>query len=555
MKKKIAKLLGFLNLPDDEIEKVIEIPKSSELGDYALPCFFLSKILKKNPSHIANDLADKLKAGDDFEKIVAVGPYVNFFANKRKLVIKTLLSVLKEGDRYGKRKKEKGKKIVIEMSSPNIAKPFGIGHLRSTIIGNSISKICEFRGYKTIKINYLGDWGTQFGKLLFGYDKWGNEKKLKENPTNHLLEIYIKANDEKYEEEARAWFKRLEGGDKKARSLWKKFRDFSVKDFMKIYNTLGISFDSVSGESFYDKKMRDVVSDLEKKKILLESEGAKIVNLEKEGLGVCLIMKSDGTTLYATRDITAAIDRYKKYRFDRMIYEVGSEQSLHFKQVFSILKIMGYSWAKDCLHVDHGLYLDEDGKKFSTRKGKTVFMKDILEETINMAKKEIEKRDKVNKKELDKRALAIARAAIFYGDLKNYRRSDMIFDIDRFVSFEGDTGPYLLYSYARAKSVLRKAKYKHTRKINIGDVSEHEKALASEIGAFPYVVEQAYSHFAPDRIAHYAYRLAQMFNEFYHKEKVIGSDEQEFRLALVDAFSVVLKSALGLLGIKVIEEM
>ncbi len=548
----ISKIVG---LNKKEIENLIEIPPDSKLGDYAFPCFTLAKIKKRNPVEISKEISEKIK-NKNFEKVESNRAYVNFFIDKKIIAEETLKKVLREKDKYGSNNNGKNKIIFIDMSSPNIAKPFGIGHLRSTIIGNSIAKISEFNGFKTKKINYLGDWGTQFGKLILGYSKFGDNKKLKENPIKYLLDLYVKVNgDESLEQEAREMFKKLEDGDKKALSLWKKFRELSLKYFNKIYEILGIKFDEISGESLYNNKMLSTIKDLERKRLLEESEGAKIVNLDKYGLGVCLIKKSDGATLYATRDLTAAIDRYKKYKFDRMFYEVGSEQTLHFKQIFKILELLGYNWAKECFHISHGLYLEKDGKKFATRKGKTIFMEDILDETISLAKKEIEKREKLPKTELEKRAKALALAAIFYGDLKNDRQKDIIFDVERFLSFEGDTGPYLLYSYARAKSILRKAKYNPKNKFSFFNLDEKEKNLIVHLANFPVVVEHAYKNLSPNTIANYSFQLAQTFNEFYHSIKVVGSKEEEFRLALVQSFAQVLKNSLNLLGIKTIENM
>lgn len=554
MQDKIKRLLekhGY-----GKFAELVEIPKDSSLGDYSLPCFSLAKKFRKNPVEIAKDIAFRIGKTGGFEKIEAVNGYVNFFADGKRLAKDVLEKIKKDRDKFGSWSLGNGKKIVVEMSSPNIAKPFGIGHLRSTIIGNSISKICEFQGFKTVKINYLGDWGTQFGKMIVGYKKFGKEKELRKNPVDYMLKLYVKGNDEEFEEEARNWFKKLEDGDKEAVRLWKMFRKMSLKNFEEIYNLLGIKFDLISGESFYNKKMKKVINDLKKSKLLEESEGAFVVNLEKYNLGVTLIQKSDGATLYITRDLAAAIDRYEKFKFNRMIYEVGQEQKLHFKQLFKILELMGEEWAKNCVHVEHGLYLDKDGKKFATRKGKIVYMKDILDETINLAKAEIKKRSKnVSGKEVEERASKIAAAAIFYGDLKNYRGSDMVFDVKRFLSFEGDTGPYLLYSYARAKSILRKSRYKKRKKFEIKEVNENEKRLVSELERFEDVVRNAYENLAPNLIANYAFSLAQAFNEFYHSSQVIGSEEEQFRLRLVESFAQVLKNALGLLGISVIEEM
>ncbi|MDD5149096.1 MAG: arginine--tRNA ligase, partial [Flavobacterium sp.] len=445
MKKIIAKIISNeLNKKENEIINLIEIPPNSEMGDFSFPCFHLAKDLKKNPVVISSELALQIQKNipKEISEIKSIGPYLNFFIDKKILAENIIKKILKEKEKFGNSNEGKGKKIVVDMSSPNIAKPFGIGHLRSTIIGNSISEIYKKVGYKTIKINYLGDWGTQFGKIIVGYKKFGSAEKLKANPIKHLLEIYVKANQEKYEEESRQWFKKLEDGDKEATKLWKMFRELSLKDFEKIYKILGIKFDVISGESIYNKKMENTIQELKNKNLLVKSEGAFIIDLKKFNLGVALIQKTDGATLYATRDLTAAIDRFNKYKFSKMIYEVGAEQKLHFQQIFKILELLGYSWAKDCVHVSHGLYLDKDGKKFATRHGKTIFMEEILNETIELAKKTILiKNPKLKNK--DDVAKKIALAAIFFGDLKNNRTNDIIFDIEKFLEFEGDTGPYL----------------------------------------------------------------------------------------------------------------
>lgn len=556
MKDKIAESISKITaLSKEEVINIIEIPPNRNLGDYAFPCFQLAKTLKKNPIQIAKDLSQQLKPIKEIERIIAVGSYVNFFLNPAVLAENIIKKILKEKNNYGSQKIGKNKKIIIEMSSPNIAKPFGIGHLRSTIIGNVVSNICSFMGYKTIKINYLGDWGTPFGKILLGYEKFGSEKKLKQDPIKYLYELYVKtSSDESLENEAREQFKKLEEGDKKAVSSWEKFRALSIKDFNKIYSLLGIKFDVILGESSYNKKIEDIVLELERKNLLEESEGAKIIDLKKYDIGVALIKKSDGATLYITRDIAAALDRHSKYKFTRMFYEVGSEQKLHFKQLFKILELLGYSWAKDCTHIDHGLYLDKDGKKFATRKGKTIFMEDIINETIELAKAEIKKREKISEKDLEKRAKAIALAAIIYGDLKNYRSNDIIFDIERFLEFEGNTGPYLLYTYARAKSIIRKASPKH-KKHQIKEINEIEKNLIVKLAEFPDIIVSAYNNLAPNLIANYVYELAQIFNEFYHKEKVIGSEKESFRLLIVEATAQVLKNSLNILAIPSLEKM
>jgi arginyl-tRNA synthetase len=545
----------------EEFEHLIEIPPSSEMGDFAFPCFALAKIEKKSPLLIAEQLAEKFRKDltkkSEISNVDAKAGYVNFFVNKQDLTEEILERILKEKEKFGRGDEGKGKTIVIDMSSPNIAKPFGIGHLRSTIIGNSISEMSKFRGFKVIKINYLGDWGTQFGKLIVGYKRWGDDKELKKDPIKYMLNLYVKANAEEYEQEARDWFKKLEDGDKEALRLWKMFKEFSLKDFDEIYKNLGIKFDVISGESFYNNKMNKTIEELKEKKLLQDSDGAEIVDLNKYGLGICLIRKSDGATLYATRDITAAIDRHNQYKFSKMIYEVGQEQRLHFQQFFKVLELMGYKFAKDCIHVYHGLYLDQDGKKFATRKGKTVFMKEVLNETIDLAREEIKKRyNDLTNKDIEERAKKIAVSAIFYGDLKNNKVNDVVFDIDKFLEFDGNTGPYLLYSYARANSIIKKINKKSKEgKIKIVDLKEQEIKLIKLLGEFSQIVKKAYEDLAPNLIANYVFELAQAFNEFYHSCPVLGSEEEVLRLKIVEAFKIVMKSGLNLLGIEEIDEM
>ncbi|MBM3232336.1 arginine--tRNA ligase [Candidatus Pacearchaeota archaeon] len=552
MSASVINALKLTGLSEEEIEKLIERPKDQTHGDFAFPCFTLAKTMKKSPVHIAQDLVKRIDK-DGFEKVEAVGPYINFFLDSKKLANNILNKIMKEKKKYGSNSSGKGKTIVIDMSSPNIAKPFGIGHLRSTIIGNSISEIKKFESYKTVKINYLGDWGTQFGKMIVGYKKFGNEKDLRKDPIKYMLQLYVEGNKEEYEQEARDWFRKLEDGNKEATRLWKMFKEISLKNFNAIYKKLGVEFDVISGESLYNKKMDKLVIELEKKGLLERNDGALIVDLNKEGLGVALIKKTDGATLYITRDLAVAIDRCNNYKFSQMLYEVGQEQKLHFKQLFTILDKMGYTWAKNCVHVEHGLYLDQDGKKFSTRKGKTVLMEEILEETIELAKSEIKKRDNLEENELNERARKIAIASIFYGDLKNHRAYDMVFDLERFISFEGDTGPYLLYSLARANSMLEKVKI--SKNFKITSVDNYERKLINELSNFPEIVVSASKELSPSSIAHYAYNLAQKFNEFYHSCQVIGSKEEKFRLAIVKSFAQVLQNALHLLGIPTLKKM
>ena len=562
MKKEIAKILHKaikhedLKLDLEKIESLIEVPKDPSNGDFSFPCFILASPLEQPPHEIAIDLRKNIKS-KKFSEIQTVGPYINFFLDRPELSLDLVKIVATQKEKYGTSETFKKRKAFVEFSSPNIAKPFHIGHLRSTIIGNSISEICKAQGYEVTKANYLGDWGSQFGKLLHAYAKFGDAKKINKDPIKHLYEIYVKINSKKeYDEESREWFKKLEQGNEEATILWKDFKEISLKEFDRIYKLMGIKFDVLLGESQYEKEMLNVVEELKKKKLTKVDEGALIIDLKKDNLNVALIKKSDGTTLYVTRDIASAISRKTRYGFDKMIYEVGQEQTLHFQQLFKILEMMGYGWSKDCVHVSHGLYLGKDGKRFATRKGKTVFLSEIIEETKELAKKQIKERSpKIDKKELDERALKIAIAAIYYGDLKSNRTNSVVFDLERFVSFEGDTGPYLLYSYARAKSILRKIKPKKTSKLEIKKLKEKEFALTKKISEFTAIVEKAYEQLSPSIIANYAYHLAQLFNEFYHDCPVKGSDQELFRIQLVAAFAQTLKNALKLLGIETLEEM
>ncbi|MFH1585641.1 MAG: arginine--tRNA ligase [archaeon] len=562
MKKAVVNLLYRalkemdVKLKKEQIESLLEVPPSIDMGDYAFPCFSLAGLMKQEPDQIALQIRERIgnEPVTDFDDIQTKGPYVNFFLDRKNLARKVVWEVITQKRDYGRINLGKNKKVVVEFSSPNIAKPFGIGHIRSTIIGNSIANICEFMGYKPVRINYLGDWGTQFGKLMFGYNKFGSEAKLKKDPIQHLFDIYVKANKKSYEEKSREWFKKLENKDVKAQIMWRLFRELSLEEFKKIYDTFNIKFDEYDGESLQTNRIKKVITELNTKRLLKKSEGALIIDLKQYNLGVALIQKSDGATLYATRDLAAAIHRYKTHKFKKMIYEVGQEQKLYFKQLFKILELMGYKWAKDCIHVEHGLYLDKNRKKFATRKGKTVFVEDILEETQKLARKEIKKRfPTLPDTKLEERSMKVALAAIFYGDLKNNRQNNIVFDLKKFVSFEGDTGPYILYSYARASSILRKAE--REEKFKIGELHDKELELVKKLLQFPDIVLSAYNHLNPSLIATYAYQLSQNFNEFYHTCPVIGSEEEAYRLALVEAFRQVTKNAMKLLGIEVLEKM
>ncbi|MBW6442788.1 arginine--tRNA ligase [Patescibacteria group bacterium] len=553
--KKAIQILGF-EVGEEEIYKNLEVPPNLELGDCAFPCFFLAERFKESPNRIAIQIREKIGNAPltDFEGVETQGPYINFFINRKSFAKKVVWEIINQNKNYGKSNLGKNKKVVIEFSSPNIAKPFGIGHLRSTIIGNSISNILKFRGFKVIRINYLGDWGAQFGKIIFGYKKFGSEKKIMKTPIKHLLDLYVKSSKKIYEKSTREEFRKLEKGDKKNLLIWKLFRNLSIEEFKKSYKELGIKFDFWEGESDYILKGKKVLENLKKKNLLKKSEGAYIVDLNKHNLGIALLEKSDETTLYATRDLAAAIARYKKHKFSKMIYEVGQEQVLYFKQLFKILELLGYDFSKNCVHTPHGHYLDTSGKKLATRKGKIFFVEDILKETVALAKKELLKRNPhLPEEQLERKSKKIAIAAIFYGDLKNNRTNSMIFDLEKFLSFEGNTGPYLLYSYARANSILQKAP--PSKKFEVYDINLKESKLVKELSQFEEVVSRAAETLNPSVIANYAHQIAQTFNEFYHDSKVIGSKQEAFRLTLVQSFKQVLKNSLKLLEIETLEEM
>ncbi len=562
MKKEVVKVLeeAFkkkgIKISRDEIESRIEVPTSVKNGDFAFPCFFLAEKLKDSPHQIALELRAKIGTpqATEFDNIHVEGPYINFFVDRKDIARKAVFEAITKQKNYGKEKREKREKIIIEFSSPNISKPLGIHHLRSTIIGNSLANMAEFLGYKPIKINYIGDWGTQFGRILFGFEKFGNHNTLLKNPLKHLMEVYIKASKKTYDKKAKEYFKKLEDKNKESLMLWKVFRERSLEEFKKTYKSLGIKFDSFSGEADAVKNAKKIFEELQTKNLVKKSKKAWIADLKKENLDVVVLVKDDGATTYALRDLATAITRYKKYKFNAMIYETGHEQSFYFKQLFKILESMGHKWAQSCEHVGHGLYMDSSGKKFSTRKGKVVLVEDILDKTKELVKKEISKRDeKISKKELEKRAHKIAIAAIFYGDLKSHRKNNVIFNLKKFVSFNGNTGPYLLYSYARASSVIKKGVTQ--KKFKIDEMSGTEIAMTKKIVDFNVIVKKAFDTKNPSLIANYCYDLAKLFNEFYQNKKIIGSKDEGFQLALVEAFRVVLRNAIHILGIEVIEKM
>ncbi|WP_290079560.1 arginine--tRNA ligase [Lactobacillus taiwanensis] len=555
-KQKVVDLVSEqVDLPKEKISMLIERPKNAKMGDYAFPAFALAKIEHKNPALIAKDIAEKI-SDDNFTSIQAVGPYVNFAIDHAKLVNATLNDVLTEKDHFGNQKLGEGN-VPIDMSSPNIAKPMSMGHLRSTVIGNSIAKTLEKVGYTPIKINYLGDYGTQFGKLITAYRLWGNEEDVKKDPINNLFHYYVKFHEEaekdpKLEDEGRAAFKKLENGNEEEIKLWKWFREVSLQEFNRIYKELGVTFDSYNGEAFFNDKMQPVVDELKEKGLLEESRGAQVVNLGEDE-NPALILKSDGSSLYMTRDLAAALYRKKEYDFVMSLYVAGGEQTGHFKQLKQVLKKMGYDWSDNIHHIPFGL-ITQGGKKLSTRKGNVVFLDQVLKDAVSLAEQQIEEKNP-NLSNKEQVAHDVGVGAVVFHDLKNDRMDNFDFDLEEVVRFEGDTGPYVQYTNARAQSILRKA----NKEISMDNLSLNDDwsfAVAKALADFPAIVEKASEKFEPSIIAKYALDLSKKFNKYYANVRILDEDDQlNARLALVQATSIVLTEALRLLGVNAPKEM
>jgi arginyl-tRNA synthetase len=562
LKKELASILYELldqEISLTELELMIEKPKNTSHGDLAFPCFTLAKLKRKAPNAIAQDLSEKIQSAT-FENVEVVGAYLNIFLNKKLVSEKLVKEVLAQEENFASQDFGSGGNITIDMSSPNIAKPFSMGHLRSTVIGNALANIVEKCGYKPIKINHLGDWGTQFGKLITAYQLWGDAEKVKQNPIKELLQLYIQfhAEAEKnpaLEDQGRSWFKRLEDGDEEALMLWQWFRDESLKEFSRIYELMNVQFDSFAGEAFYNDKMDRIVKLLEEKQLLVESDQAQVVELTEEQLPPCLIKKSDGATLYATRDLAAALYRKENYGFVQSLYVVGHEQSLHFKQLIAVLGKMGYDWAEKMVHVPFGMML-KDGKKMSTRKGKVVLLEEVLNESIAMARHNIEEKNP-NLGNKDEVAKQVGVGAVIFHDLKNNRMNDIEFSLEEMLKFEGETGPYLQYTYARACSILRKGNgYSKFDSIEYDYSWEKEWKVTSLLMEFAPAIKRACENFDPSQVAKYIVDLAQAFNKYYAEVKILEENPaKQSRLALVFAVTVVLKEGLRLLGIEAPEEM
>ena len=552
----LAKVIDSLD--QDAILNLLEQPKSSDLGDIAFPAFSLAKVERKAPQAIAADIAEKIDQSA-FEKVVATGPYVNFFLDKSKISDQVIKSVIEAGADYGQQDEGHGQNITIDLSSPNIAKPFSVGHLRSTVIGDALSNIFRKMGYNTIKINHLGDWGKQFGLLMVAYKKWGSKEAVEANPIDELLKLYVRINaeienDPELDEEGRLWFKKLEDGDPEATELWQWFRDESLVEFNRIYKLLGVEFDSLNGEAFYNDKMDEGVQILEDKGLLKESKGASIVELDDVNLPPAMIKKSDGATLYITRDIATAMYRVRTYNFVKNIYAVGQEQSNHFRQLKAVLKKMGFDWSDDMVHVDFGL-VTKNRQKLSTRKGNIILLEPTLQEAISRAKAQIEEKNPEleNKEEV---AHAVGVGAVKFYDLKTDRRNGYDFDLEAMVSFEGETGPYVQYAYARIQSILRKANFTPSTDATYSLSDPESWEIIKLLQDFSRVVKRAAENYDPSLIAKYAINLAQAFNKYYAHTRILDeSPERESRLALSYSTAVVLKEALRLLGVDAPEKM
>jgi arginyl-tRNA synthetase len=536
---------------------MIEQPKHDKLGDLAFPCFDLAKTFRKAPQLIATEMSQSLQMSL-FEKVEAVNGYVNVYLKKPVVTNNVLQEILLQKENYGTSTMGKGKVITFDLSSPNIAKPFSMGHLRSTVIGNALALIAEKCGYKPIKINHVGDWGTQFGKLMAAYEKWGNEEAVKEHPIQELFKLYVQFHAEAQShpeliDQGRDWFKKLEEGNVEALKLWKWFKEESLIEFARIYKMMDITFDSYDGESFYNDKMDQVVQSLEEKNLLEMSDGALVVNLSEEGLPPCLIKKTNGTTLYATRDLAAAIYRQETYQFSQSLYIVGYEQTLHFKQLFAVLEKMGYSWHESLIHVPFGMIL-KDGKKMSTRKGKVILLEDVLNEGIELALRNITEKNPqlLHKEEV---ARQIGTGAILFHDLKNFRMKDIEFSLEEMMKFEGNTGPYIQYTHARACSLLRKGEFKASESL---PTLHFESAwpITKLLMAFPSIVKSAFETYDPSQLATYLLDLSKAFNKYYAAVRILQEDEEkQGKLTLVYAVKIVLKEGLRLLGIQAPEEM
>ncbi len=565
-KQEIAKEISKItNIPEEQIVEYIEIPTDEKMGDFSFPCFKLAKELKKAPQMIAQEIKENIKFETEImQSVKVVNGYLNFYIMPQKYVLNVLVEIAEKQEDYGKSKIGNGKNVVVDYSAPNIAKPFHIGHLRSTVIGNAIYKTYKHLGYNCTGVNHLGDYGTQFGKLIEGYKRWGEEYKVEENPIDELTKIYVRINnlckeDESVLEECRNNFKKLEDGDEYCTKIWTKFKDLSLKEFQKVYKLLNVEFDSWNGEAFYSDKMDEVVNILKEKNLLQQSEGAMVVNLDEHNIPPCIIEKTNGSTTYATRDLAAILYRARNYDFDKDIYVTSYEQILHFKQVFETAKNLNLNekYTNGLVHVPFGMVQLKTGK-MSTREGNVIKLEDLLNEAINRVTQIMNEKNPnlENKEEIAKK---IGVGAVIFNDLYNSRIKDEIFDWDTMLNFNGETGPYMQYIYVRTKSLLEKAGYiPNINEIDFSKLTDiQSQRVIKLIYSFEDILKQSAEKYEPYIIARYLIKLAQAFSSFYNENKIIGAEkkDQDARLYLTYATGIVLKVGAGILGIQMPEKM
>lgn len=549
-----------IGLSYDEIYNLIEIPPQDDMGDYSFPCFSLAKILRKNPAQIASDLAEKLEI-EEFKKVESLNAYLNFYVDRNLYENSVLNEILEKKEDYGKSDEGKGKNIVIDFSSVNIAKPFHIGHIRSTVQGDAIRNIHEFLGYNVIATNYLGDYGTQFGTMIAAYKLWGDEDAINKDPINELLKLYVRYNAEASEDTemmdaARAEFKNLEDGDPEATKLWQWFKDISLREFERVYGLLDIKFDDYNGESYNSQFIPESIELLKEKNLLVESDGAQIVDLSPYDLTPAIIIKSNGSSSYITRDIGTAINRKREYDFKENLYVVATQQNLHYQQLRKILELMGYEWWDDNKHIAFGMVSLKD-QTMSTRKGQVVFLEDVLNKAIDKTKSIMVDRN-TDIEDIDETAKIVGIGAVKFQELYNNRIKDYVFDWDEVLNFDGETGPYVQYTYARAKSVLRKAGVETFDGTDFKNLNTDEEfALVKTLADFGDVVTKACEKYEPSLVTRHLTEIAKAFNKFYNASQIMVDDEsiKNERLALTYATSLVIKSGLKLLGIKTVEKM
>ena len=563
-KQEIAKLLSssLADIPQPEIQESIEQPPNAQMGHFAYPCFRLAKTMRKAPPAIAAEIVENITKNplpDWLQSVDVASGYINFYLDRPSFANRVLEAVQTEKENYGSSTIGKGKTVLVEYSSPNIAKHFHVGHLGTTVIGRALFNIFSYLGYETVGINYLGDWGTSFGKLLTAYLRWGNKEEIEKTSIDGLTDLYVRFHEEAetdptLEEEARNWVVKMESGDEESISIWKWLCEISLGEYNKIYDRLGISFQSYRGESYYNGKMDAAVDELRQKGLLVESDGAQIVDLEEYNMPPCLIVRSDGGTLYVTRDITAAKDRYENYKFDKSLYVVGNEQKLHFAQFYKILELMGYEWARNMTHINYGLFSFESGK-MSTRKGQVIKMKDLLDESVAKTLEIIKEKspDLQNKEEV---AEQVGLGAVIFNQLYNNRIKDVVFSWERMLNFEGETGPYVQYTHARACSVLDKAG-SSPQNINGELITDDESfEVLRLLYSFPEKIKEAAEKQEPFIISRFLVALAQAFNKFYNTHQILtGDDAQAARLVLVSATKTAIENGLKLLGISAPKKM